>query len=263
MADDGWTGEGADPLAAVAALPGVFDAVEAARGAVDALLRDLMGPDLRRRGPQVSAESMRRAAWATAVLEGARCDLAGFRAPFGSDADGVLAQAALRVTGGLGTLVPVWERAPLQALARLHALAGADVVEAERLGRPRAEPGVADRLAGLAEVLGRPTTAPAVVVAGVVHGELLALAPFAWGNGLVARAASRLVLLTRGVDPRAASVPEAGILELGAPVYLAALAGYRDGGREGVAAWVAFTATALGLGARVGRQVCADVLAAG
>ena len=59
----------ADPLAALAALPGVFEAVDAARGSVDALLRELRGPALRRRVPEVTAESLRRAAWASTCLE--------------------------------------------------------------------------------------------------------------------------------------------------------------------------------------------------
>lgn len=253
----------ADPLAAVARLTGVFEATEAARGAVDALLRDLMGPDLRRRGPEVSAESLRRGAWASAALEGAGGALADFHPPLPADGDGAVRRGALRVIGELGGLVPVWERAPLQALARLHALAASDAVAADELGRPRIDPEVSARLAGLADVLARPTTAPAVVVAAVVHGEVLAVRPFPWGSGLVARAAARLVLLSRGLDPRAASVPEVGILDLGSPAYAAALAGYASGSPDGVAAWVVFVATAVGLGARAGRQVCAELLAAG
>jgi hypothetical protein len=254
---------GPDPLAALTELPGVFEATEAARGAVDALLRDLMGADLRRRGPEVSAEALRRGAWASAVLEGATGLLADFRPPLGDDRDGAIGRGALRVTGELGPLVPVWERAPLQALARLHTLAATELQPGAELGRPRPDPEVSVRLAGLADVLALPTSAPAVVVAAVVHGEVLAVAPFAWGSGLVARAAARLVLLSRGLDPRAASIPEAGILELGPEGYREALDRYRSGTPDGVADWLVFVATATGLGARVGRQVCADLLAAG
>jgi hypothetical protein len=45
----------------------------------------------------------------------------------------------------------------------------------------------------------------------VVHGELLALRPFDTANGVVARAAARVVLVERGLDPRAVSVPDVGL----------------------------------------------------
>lgn len=114
-------------------------------------------------------------------------------------------------------------------------VAAADVVAADALGRPRLagedvavrpDPGVlpgADevtaRLDGLARLLIAPSDASAVVVAALVHGEILALQPFVWGNGLVARAAQRIVLITRGLDPKSAVVPEVGHLDLGADAY--------------------------------------------
>ena len=52
--------------------------------------------------------------------------------------------------------------------------------------------------------LSEPTSAPALVPAAVVHGELLAAAPFGTADGVVARAAARLVLLGRGLDPTGA-----------------------------------------------------------
>ena len=59
-----------------------------------------------------------------------------------------------------------------------------------------------------------PTTAPALLVAAVVHAELATAAPFASHNGIVARAAERLVLVARGVDAKSLVVPEAGHLAL-------------------------------------------------
>ena len=59
--------------------------------------------------------------------------------------------------------------------------------------------------------LSEPTTAPALVVAAVVHAELMTLQPFTYGSGLVTRAVDRLVLGSRGVDPDNWSVPEAGL----------------------------------------------------
>ena len=54
------------------------------------------------------------------------------------------------------------------------------------------------------------------MVAAVVHGELLALRAFGTVDGLVARAAARLVLVDRGLDPKAVSAPEVGYAELDA-----------------------------------------------
>ena len=239
-----------DPLAAVARLPEVFEAVDAARGSVDALLRDLRAPALRRRVTEVTAESVRLAAWASAALDGRIGDADSFVAPV---ADRVGANA-LRLNAELAALASTWEGAPLQALARMHVLAASGLVGDDALGRP-VGPEAAARLESLGEVLARPTTAPAVVVAAVVHGEVLAVRAFGVGSGLVARAASRCVLVAGGLDPRAASVPEVGHLELGREPYARALEGYATGTPEGVAAWVSHCAQAVALGGRAGRRV--------
>jgi hypothetical protein len=115
-------------------------------------------------------------------------------------------------------------------------------------------------LAALAGLLAEPTTAPAVVVGAVVHGELLATAAFPVAGGIVARAAGRLVIVTRGLDPAGLSVPEVGFEELGRDAYDKALAGYSDGGAEGVAKWLRHCAQALVLGAREGVAVCEAIL---
>jgi hypothetical protein len=89
-----------------------------------------------------------------------------------------------------------------------------------------------------------------------VHGEVLGPRAFEAGCGVVARAASRLVLVTRGLDPSSVSVPEVGLVELGEAAYVDALAGYVSGRPEGVATWVRHCASAVVLGAREGVAVC-------
>lgn len=247
---------GDDPFVALATLPGVPEAVEEARAAVDGLRGHRV---LRRSAQKVSAESMLRGARASAALEGTDLPLevvrrtvrASGRLPAG---EGPVVAGALRVAAEVGPLQETWRRAPLQVLARLHALAAAGQVGQDELGRPR--PGSAPRLAELAALLATGTQAPALVVSAVVHAEVLTTRAFAVGGGVVARAAGRLVLITRGLDPSAVCVPEVGFAELGQQAYGAALAGYAAGGVDGVAAWVRHCAEALVLGAREGIAVC-------
>ena len=77
------------------------------------------------------------------------------------------------------------------------------------------------------------------MTAAVVHGELLALRPFGSYNGLVARAAERIVLIGSGLDPKSICPAEVGHAELGRAAYVAALEGYVSGTPEGMAAWIA------------------------
>ena len=97
-------------------------------------------------------------------------------------------------------------------------------------------------------LLTSPTAAPALLVAAVVHADLASAAPFASHNGIVARAAERLVWVARGVDERSVLVPEAGHLALRA-AYESNLRGYRDGGPSGVHAWLRYAAEAAAAGA--------------
>jgi hypothetical protein len=251
-----------DPLDALTALPGVADAVEAAREAVERLLRHRV---LRRGGALVAAESSLRGARASAALEGADVPLAAARAflrdgsRLAPGPDPAVVVGALRVSAELTGLVPTWRRAPLQALARVHLLAASDLVPAGELGRPRGDAEVSARLVALAGLAASPSSAPAVVAAAVVHGELLALRPFGTCDGVVARAAGRLVLLQRSLDSAGMSVPEVGHLELGADAYADAAAGYAVGTAQGVRRWVIHVAQAVALGAREGIAVCEAV----
>lgn len=228
-----------DPFAALASLEGVTSAMTATRDGIDALLRDR---GLRRTSPDTTAESLLRGAHASAVLEGSSSRLEDVRAGGG----GEMSHAAVRISTELLGLAPTLDQAPLQVFARLHALAAKGVVDEDVLGRPRDE-GSARRLADLSPLLVRPTTAPALVVAAVVHAELAAVAPFASHNGLVARAAERLVLVARGVDPSSLTVPEAGHLALHRQ-YESNLRGYAEGGTAGVQSWLLYAAEAYAAG---------------
>lgn len=229
-----------DPLAWLSALEGVPSAYAAARDGIDVMLRDR---GLRRTSPETTAESLLRGAHASAVLEGSGSSLAQVRAGTGDET----ADAAVRVSTEVLSLVPALGRSPLQAFARLHALAASGVLPADRLGRPRDDES-AERLRGLAALLTASTGAPALLVAAVVHADLATAAPFGSHNGLVARAAERLVLVSRGVDEKSLVVPEAGHLALRA-AYESNLRGYRDGGSAGVHAWLLYAAEAYAAGA--------------
>jgi len=235
-----------DPLAPLLDLPGVADGVDSARSAVDALLTNRV---LRRRSADVSAESALRGAWASAWLAGSQVSLDDVRS--GAALDQPAVQGALRVQSAIGALADTWTRAPRQALARLHALAAADLVDPALLGRPT---GGAERLDMLVDVLGA-TSAPAVVVAGIVHGELLSLDAFAPVSGVVAMAAVRLTLVERGLDPKSLVVVEAGHRELRTE-YDAALDAYRDGTPAGLARWLGHCADAVVAGAREAMAIC-------
>ena len=244
--------EASDPLAPLLDLPGVADALDAARQAVDRLLRHRV---LRRQSAAVSSESALRGARASAALEGADVPLAELRA---GDISDPVAQGALRVSAGLGGLVPVWERAPLQAVARLHVLAAAGTVPDGQLGRPAAAQSTG-RLTSLGRLLVEGRNTPGILLSAVVHGELATLAPFGSADGVVARAAARLTLITRGVDPKSVSVPEVGHLEYAAD-YRTALASYASGEPAGIASWLRHCGTAVGFGAQEGLAICEAVL---
>ena len=234
-------------MAPLLELPGVHDSVTRARSAVDALLTHRA---LRRRSADVSAESALRGAWASASLSGVQVALADVRS--GAALGYPLLQGAMRAQSAIGPLADTWTRAPRQALARLHTVAAADLLEADALGRPV---GDTRRLDTLVDVLGA-TSAPAVVVAAIVHGELLALDMFAPVSGIVARVAERLTLVERGLDPKSLVVLEVGHREL-RDEYYAALRAYADGD---VARWLRHCADAVVVGAREATAICEAIL---
>jgi hypothetical protein len=246
------TGDAVDPLVPLAALAGVAEAVDATRAAMDGLLRE---PALRRRRGEVRASARVHSAWASAVLAGSEITIDEFEPPFADGVSGRLAQAALHAASEVGTLADVWRRAPLQALARLHTVAAAMEVSADELGRPRTDPGVSERLAALADTVAT-TSVAGVIVSAVVHGELMTVRPFGTFDDIVARAAARVVLVQRGVDPDAIAVPEMGLLDLGENAYQDALADYASGQAGGLARWITFHAAAVQRGASFARSLC-------
>ncbi|MFI6388999.1 oxidoreductase [Nonomuraea sp. NPDC050540] len=230
-----------DPLAAVAKLPGVPEAVDEAREAVDRLYRHRV---LRRARPAVSTESSLRGARASAALEGADVTLDALRRDEVSDP---VVQGALRASAEVGRLGPTWRKAPRQVMARLHSVAAAGLVGQDALGRPSAGGPRLDALFGLLET---PTKAPALVLAAIVHAELAVLRPFGSADGVVARAAERLTLVEFGLDPKSIVAVEVGHLEQD---YEAGLKAYVDGG---VAEWVRQCAAAVSLGVRETTAIC-------
>ncbi|MFC8192947.1 cell filamentation protein Fic [Cellulomonas sp. NPDC057328] len=271
-----------DPLAALATVPAVAEAVAAARAACEELR---WHEAFRRRSREVRAEAGLRAAAASAALDGAPVGVEVLRAwatGGGGPADGadLVAAGALRAQAVVeAALPPLGGRGggaslPLpQLVARVHAAAAADLLPAVDLGRPRSgeardlrglgpAPAPEDAAARLAALTGAVagTAAPGVVVAGVVHAELLVARPFAAANGVVARAVARWLTTTTGLDPTGTVLPEPAWAAGPAP-YLAAAARYAAGTPDGVAGWLVAYADAVRAGAGAARDVADAVLA--
>ncbi|MHA4813476.1 Fic family protein [Streptomyces aculeolatus] len=273
-----------DPLAALSTLPGVEEAVSSVRRAVDRVYGHRV---MRRRSNEVSAEAALRGARASAALSGADWALEEVRrrSDFSGAGEPRTVGGALRANAEAGQLLSTWRQSPMQVLARLHVVASGGVdadagragdaeAAAEAVGRPRlagesvTEPGAAlpsplpdaeeaaARLDALAALVVAGSSAPALVMAAVVHGELLTLRPFRTANGLVARAAERIVLVGSGLDPKGVCPAEVGHAEQGRGAYETALAGYASGTPEGVGGWIAHCGRAVELGARESTAVC-------
>ncbi|WP_049558475.1 hypothetical protein [Nonomuraea sp. SBT364] len=250
-----------DPLAVIAQFPGVPEAVDAARQAVDRLYRHRV---LRRASPAVSAESSLRGARASAALEGVDVPLEALRK---DEVHDPVVQGALRASAELGRLGATWRNAPRQVLARLHTVAAAGLTQ-DDLGRPRAGDDAPDplglgaapsatetviRMDGLFHLLGAPTKAPALVLAAVVHAELAVMRPFGTADGVVARAAERLTLVEYGLDPKSLVAVEVGHLD---QPYAEALRAYLAGTPEGVSQWIQQCASAVTMGVRETTAIC-------
>ncbi|MCX5411708.1 oxidoreductase [Streptomyces sp. NBC_00059] len=260
-----------DPLAALGALPGVTDAVDSVRKAVDRVYGHRV---MRRRSNEVTAEAALRGARGSAALSGADWNLEEVRrrTDFSGDDEARTIGAALRLTAEAGQLLSIWRQSPLRVLARLHLVAAGGATPDDAVGRPRlaGEPveeplietplpdarEVSGRLEGLSQLIIAGSSAPALVMASVVHGELLALRPFGSRNGLVARTAERIVLIGSGLDPKSICPAEVGHAEQGRAAYVAAFEGYLSGSPEGMASWIAHCGRSVELGVRESTAVC-------
>jgi hypothetical protein len=235
-----------DLLAPLLDLPGVADAAETAR---DALAKAHRHRTNLRNWPVTAAESAIRGARSSSAIDGGAVQLDGS----GVEPNDPVLAGALRVgqalEGGTTNLLGVWQRAPLQALARLHALAAADLMDSDLLGRPRQDPEVAARLDLVTRLVTGASSAPAPVLAAVAHGELLTLAPFGAGDGVVARAVSRLVTMATGLDPHGLGVPEVYWMRR-TQEYQTRARAFATGAPEAVGAWVLMCCQALEDGAR-------------
>ncbi|WP_405807049.1 oxidoreductase [Streptomyces sp. NBC_00210] len=260
-----------DPLATLGSLPSVADSVDSVRKAVDRVYGHRV---MRRRSNEITSEAALRGARGSAALSGADWALEEVRrrTDFGVEPEARTVGAALRLTAEAGQLLSIWRQSPLRVLARLHLVAASGAAGDDTVGRPRLageavdEPlieaplpdasEVTGRLDGLAELIIAGSSAPALVVAAVVHGELLALRPFGSYNGLVARASERIVLIGSGLDPKSICPAEVGHAEQGRAAYLAAFEGYLSGTPDGMAAWIAHCGRAVELGVRESTAVC-------
>ena len=221
-----------DALADLARLPGVPSAIAAATAAVDVVLRDR---GLRRVDDRLRARALLAGAEASASL---------------TDDPDRWQPGARRLATELAALAGLIRVAPAQALARAHAVVARGVEAEDQLGRIVDDPVIARRMGELSQLLAKPTAAPAVVLAAVVHAEIATLGAFGRASGLVARGAEHLVLLASGLDPYGVVVVEAGHAADPAG-YRAGLAGYANGGVLGVSGWIIRCAAAVSRGAEL------------
>lgn len=240
------TSGGRDLLAPLLVLPGIAEAAETARAALGRSHRHRTNL---RNWPVTAAESAVRGARCSSVLDGGGVELGdAVRGPDDPVLAGAL-RAGQAIEGGATNLVGVWQRAPLQALARLHALAAAGLTVDAELGRPRPVPEVVARLDLVTRLTTGGSSVPAAVLAAVVHGELLTLEPFGSADGVVARAVSRLVTIASGLDPHGLGVPEVYWMRR-AQQYRDTSAAFATGEPGGVGAWILMCCQGLEDGAR-------------
>lgn len=278
----------AGQLGALLELPGVGESVDRARAACTELR---WHQALRRRIPEAAAESRVRGAAASALLEGA--EVAGSQGSLAvlrdimrgagtwPDTLGPVertAKAVVQATAATEFVDAVALRSPAQVLVRLHVAAGADLLPAEQVGRPRV-PGedcremvelgpapdageVADRMGQVAMLLrALDSGASSLLVAALVHAEIVTVRPFVRGNFIVARALERAVVRAGGLDPTGVAVVEAGHSAKAGADYRGALTAYGQGGVDGVRLWLQHCAEGIETACAEGTRIADAVLA--
>lgn len=230
----------ADPLADLAGLEGVGSAVTAARDAVDAVLRDR---GRRQVTGEQRSEALLQAARASAALVDPDDDV-DHDQPTSTEA------ATVRLYVGFSELAGLIRTSPGQAIARAHAILWRGLLPDDDLGRIRADPVVADRMAQLGRLLTGTTSAPVIVVAAIAHAELITVRPFTAGNGIIARAVEHLIMIDGDLDRPSVTVPELAHLQAG-PRYRQALGSYRTGTAQGVRDWLLYVAEVVTRGAEL------------
>lgn len=245
-----------NPAAALAADDEIAEHLAAARTAIDELL---WRRDVRANAANIAVESLRIGARDSAAIEGAD-QLGVDDSPMGR-----VLEAAIAVTAEAVRMDETWNRSPAQVLAHLHSVAANGFATPDELGRPRNGDDVDDplhigniptasvippRLTTLSDVILQPGL-PALLEAALVHGELVALRPFRWGSGLVARASIRTVFRARGLDPSSFTAPERGMYEIGRSDYVSAIRDFQSGSLPQMRRYISWFTSAVTLGARV------------
>lgn len=250
-----------DPLAPLLELPGVREAAEKAS---DYIARVHRHPANLRGWDVTGSEGVLRGARASAQIDGGTPRLPEDGQIEDPILAGALRAAELLAPDGITETQTTWRRAPLQIMARINAVASPQMSDesfrakaahdAEFLvpGRPkRATDG---RLQLLGRLITGGTKVSSVVLSGVIHGDLLALQPFADANGVTARACSRLTTIAGGLDPRGLGVPEVW-WNRHRDEYREKAAGFAEGSAEGVAAWLNFHAEGLAEGSLEAKSI--------
>ena len=235
-----------DPLVRLASNDSIAHSTAEAVKALDALA---WNRDLRNFRAEYEALALRTSGYATGALDGAIMPEDVSSDPESSPM-GELSAKALIVTAEAMQQIQAFKSSPIQVWARLHSL----LTDSDDRGKLRTTDDVDDplhlgalvpasyvegRIRDLNELIIN-SSAPALLVGAIAQAEISTVRPFAYGSHIVARATSRLVLASRGVDVSGLGVLEAGMYSIGRATYTRALGQYMSGTAEGVAGWVAW-----------------------